>query len=96
MPSIPASCAISGYIGLIGTRGLGGLSNGINLNFGASCGGGAPQGSNSSKSVSSIVISSSKNSSSDATGTEGLAGGSGIFICSVCGISNDSISSMIV
>ena len=44
---------------------------------------GASQSSHESKSVSSIVMSSSKNSSSEATGTEGLAGGSGIFICSV-------------
>ena len=75
---------------------MGSISLAINSNCLLPSDDGASQSSKASKSVSSIVISSSKNSSSDATGTEGLAGGSGSLICSVWGISKVSISSCMV
>ena len=81
-PSIPASCAISGYFGLIGLIATGGSSYGIKTTFGPDGGGGgASIFEKSSKSSSSKVKSSAISSSSEGTGIDGLAGGGVLSIC---------------
>ena len=73
---MPASFAISGYIGLMPNPlfGVGAVSKGINLIFGPVDASGASQSSQESKSVSWNSISSSKNSSSSGTGIAGFNG----------------------